>query len=111
MPGKIIKDALENGISCWPDYEGRWPVTSGVKFSFDPSKPAGERIIMETLRDDNDQPIDMEKIYSVSTTSWLLAGKDGYDAFTDPSVVKCTCELDELYGCQDLFIYSAKKFQ
>jgi len=54
MPGKIIKDALENGISCWPDYEGRWPVTSGVKFSFDPSKPAGERIIMETLRDDND---------------------------------------------------------
>lgn len=37
--------ALENGVSQWPKLEGRFPQTSGVKFKFDPSKPAGERVV------------------------------------------------------------------
>jgi 5'-nucleotidase len=39
MTGKTFKEALENGVSQYPNYDGRFPVVSGVKFSFDPEKP------------------------------------------------------------------------
>ena len=36
VPGKIMKNLLENGISAWPNFDGRWPIFSGCKFNFDP---------------------------------------------------------------------------
>ncbi len=41
MPGHILKQIAENGVSLWPKYEGRWPNFSGLKFSFDPNLPSG----------------------------------------------------------------------
>lgn len=41
LPGKILKGILENAISNWPQFDGRWPMTSGLKFEFDPRRPAG----------------------------------------------------------------------
>ncbi len=38
-------EALENGVSQWPKLEGRFPQVSGLKFSFDPSKPPGSRVV------------------------------------------------------------------
>ena len=39
IPGHVLIKILENGISKYPMYDGRWPVFSGLKFSFDPEKP------------------------------------------------------------------------
>jgi hypothetical protein len=50
---KMLKIALENGVSMWPKYDGRFPLTSGVYFSFDPCREKGDRIIAESMRDVN----------------------------------------------------------
>jgi 5'-nucleotidase len=44
MSGKTFKEALENGVSKWPGFDGRWPCVSGIKFKFDPERPAFDRI-------------------------------------------------------------------
>ncbi len=79
MTGHTLIKALENGIGAWPQCEGRFPVTSGIKFQFDPTKPQGSRIILNSIKDDTDQAIDLNKRYSVAVGSNLLLGKDGYE--------------------------------
>jgi 5'-nucleotidase len=49
ITGKTLKEALENGVSKYPQYEGRFPCISGLKFLFDPEKPSNERINYEDI--------------------------------------------------------------
>jgi 5'-nucleotidase len=49
MTGKTFKEALENGVSHYPDFDGRFPLISGVRFSFDPEKLPNERINYEDI--------------------------------------------------------------
>ena len=42
LSGEELRAALENGVSQYPKLEGRFPCVSGVRFSFDPSKPGGQ---------------------------------------------------------------------
>ena len=42
--GATLLAALENAVCKWPQTEGRFCQVSGIKFAFDPSKPAGERV-------------------------------------------------------------------
>ena len=86
MPGKCLLKILENGVGGYPKYEGRWPCVSGMKFSFDPTKPVGERILIDTFMMGDGSPFDPEKTYSVATTNFLTLGKDGFEAFLDPEV-------------------------
>lgn len=86
MNGHSFKEALEAGIAVWPKYDGRWPLTSGIKFKFDPSRPAGQRILTDSLKDDNNMPFDLEKEYVVAIKGFLLAGKDGYDCLASNKV-------------------------
>ena len=87
VTGKILKKILENGLSLWPKYDGRWPLTSGLSFKFDPSKPPGDRIVEGSLTTTEGVPIDPEKYYSLAAKYFLTTGKDGYSAFQDPSVI------------------------
>ncbi len=32
VTGAAFKEALENGVSGWPHFDGKWPLLSGVKF-------------------------------------------------------------------------------
>ena len=54
-----MKNILENGVGMWPKMEGRWPLTSGLKFTFDPSRQPGDRVLPESMVLMNDEPIDM----------------------------------------------------
>ena len=36
IPGDILLQLLENGVSKWPTLDGRFLSVSGLKFSFDP---------------------------------------------------------------------------
>ena len=36
-------------MSQVPRLEGRFPQLSGIRFSFDPSKPGGERVLRDTV--------------------------------------------------------------
>ena len=53
IPGRIFKKLLENGLSGYPDYDGRWGAVSGTKFEFDPERPAGDRILIDTLKNED----------------------------------------------------------
>ncbi len=55
-----LKDLLEHGISNWngTSTNGQMPQVGGLKFSFDPSLAAGNRIQSMALVDSNGNPID-----------------------------------------------------
>ena len=59
ISGKLFIEALENGFSRYPSYDGRWPIISGIKFKFDPNKNPGERILKESITFDDGSPFDM----------------------------------------------------
>ncbi|KAG2448377.1 hypothetical protein HYH02_006959 [Chlamydomonas schloesseri] len=93
--GAQVVEALENGVSQWPKLEGRFPQVSGVKFKFDPSKPAGARVVpgsvyitdFDDTVDDEKTPIQMDKKYRVAVKEYLAKGKDGFDVFMDCKVL------------------------
>lgn len=64
----------------------------GVRFSFDPSKPEGSRILEGSVsvraRNSKEfQPLGVNKKYTVVSKAYLLKGKDGYDSFADAPIV------------------------
>ena len=75
--------------------DGRWPVTSGFKFKFDPSKEPGDRVVDGSLeKTETSEQIDMNKEYFLTTSHYLFTGKDGYSAFLDPSIKLLSEDLD-----------------
>ncbi|KAH8671626.1 5'-nucleotidase [Xylariales sp. PMI_506] len=77
VTGKAIWDALENGVSLYPALEGRFSQVSNIKYTFDPSKAPGSRIITAEI---GNGPIDMEKKYVLVTRGYMARGKDGFDS-------------------------------
>jgi 2',3'-cyclic-nucleotide 2'-phosphodiesterase (5'-nucleotidase family) len=75
IPGSQILAALENGVSQVENGAGRFPQVSGVSFAYDASAPAGSRVSEVMV---GDAPLDMDKLYTVTTNDYMLAGGDGY---------------------------------
>jgi 5'-nucleotidase len=88
-------DILENGVSLWPKYDGRWPLTAGLKFKFDPSKEPGSRILRESFVKSDGSPIEMDKIYSLACKYFLQTGKDGFTTFLEPSIERMFTDYKE----------------
>jgi 5'-nucleotidase len=80
VTGDVLLQALEHGVSLTgPGAEpGRFPQVSGIRFSFDASKPAGARVSGVTV---NGQPVDLKKTYTLVTTSFVAGGGDQYAMF------------------------------
>jgi 5'-nucleotidase len=82
LTGADVTAALENGLSQINDGAGRFPQVSGIKYSFDKSKPAGSRVTSVQVKDGDDfVPIDPGKTYGVVTNNYMRAGGDGYTVF------------------------------
>jgi 2',3'-cyclic-nucleotide 2'-phosphodiesterase (5'-nucleotidase family) len=58
--------------------EGRFLQMSGVTFAFDPTKPAGSRIVSDSVKV-QDEELKLEKLYVVATSDYIAAGKDGFN--------------------------------
>ncbi|GFE65461.1 bifunctional metallophosphatase/5'-nucleotidase [Litoreibacter roseus] len=84
ISGQGLIDALENGVSEVEEVGGRFPQVAGLKFIWDPSKPAGEGRITEVMveGDDGFAPLDVAKVYSVVTNNFVRNGGDGYKMFS-----------------------------
>lgn len=78
LKGSDVKKALEASINGYPEAKGGFLQVSGIKFTFDPSKPAGSRVFDVNV---NDKAIDDTKEYTVAINDFLLQGGDGYDVF------------------------------
>ena len=58
--------------------------TSGFRFTFDPSKPVGQRIVSVTLDDGRSIPRD-GTVYTVTTIDFLVNGEDDYRGYFSPA--------------------------
>lgn len=83
VTGATMIAALENGVSQVEEGAGRFPQVAGLKFTFDPSKPAGERVSdVMVAEGDSFVPIDEGKLYGVVSNNYVRNGGDGYEMFT-----------------------------
>lgn len=80
VTGAVIVEALENGVSQIEDGAGRFPQVAGMSFTFDVSKPAGERISDVTV---GGAALEMDKVYGVVSNNYVRNGGDGYSMFVD----------------------------
>ncbi|KAJ2916879.1 hypothetical protein MD484_g3589, partial [Candolleomyces efflorescens] len=101
--GETIWGALEGGLSKWPAQEGRFPVISGMKVTWDSRKEPGQRVtgvwMIRELEDDNEavqlEPVKREKDgpkYKLVTREYMADGHDGYLPLKDsPRLIDEEC--------------------
>ena len=84
LKGADVLAALEHGVSQVEEAAGRFPQVAGVRYSFDPRKPAGERIVSAEVQEGADwKAIEPEKIYGLVTNNYVRGGGDGYAMFAE----------------------------
>lgn len=77
LTGEQVYQAIEHGVIAYPQtWGGFLHTSSGLEYTFDPNRPAGERIQAITF---NGQPLDHEAKYVVATSDFIANGGDGYD--------------------------------
>ncbi|MFN2516581.1 MAG: bifunctional UDP-sugar hydrolase/5'-nucleotidase [Pyrinomonadaceae bacterium] len=87
LTGATLREALEHGVarSAEDAEPGRFPQVSGVRFTFDASRPPGSRIVTLVV---NGKPLDEKKRYTLATTDYVgIEGGDGYSMFKRARVV------------------------
>lgn len=87
LKGEDIRAALENGVSQIDDGAGRFMQVSGMKYSFDRSKPAGSRVVSVEVREgDAFVPLDPAKTYIVAANNYVRTGGDGFKVFATKAI-------------------------
>ena len=77
VTGANLWKALENSVGGNYPGDGRFAQVSGLKYSFDSSKPIGSRIVSVTKLDGTEIAKD-SKEYTLTTLDFLIYGGDGY---------------------------------
>ena len=77
VKGKAVLEALENSVGTVPALEGRFPQVSNIKFAYDPNGPPGSRVSWAKI---GDQPLGMNRDYTLATRGYMGRGKDGYNS-------------------------------
>lgn len=85
LKGADIVASLEGGVSQIEEGAGRFPQVAGLRYTFDPRKPAnGGRVSdVQVMENGAWAPIDAEKVYGVASNNFMRNGGDGYSAFRD----------------------------
>jgi 5'-nucleotidase / UDP-sugar diphosphatase len=83
LTGAEIKTALEHSVSQAPKESGGFLHVSGMKFTYDSTKPAGSRVVTMEVKnaDGSYTAIDAAKEYVIATNAFTAKGGDGYTVF------------------------------
>lgn len=101
VSGATLRAALENGVSLAREDSkpGRFPQVSGMSFTFNPARPAGDRVVDVKV---GGKPLAPEATYRLATLSFLASGKDGYEMLkgqpSTPALKHGRSPLDVLAG-------------
>jgi 5'-nucleotidase / UDP-sugar diphosphatase len=83
LPGRVVLDALNHGVSSLPSADGRFPQVSGLTMTVEQSAPAGRRVRDVIVAG---QPLDPNRIYTVAMPDFILKQGDGYTMFAGQPV-------------------------
>ena len=96
VTGANLWKALENSVGGNYPGDGRFAQVSGLKYSFDSSKPLGSRIVSVTKLDGTEIAKD-SKEYTLTTLDFLIYGGDGYVNVFSPSQAKVQGALLDVF--------------
>ena len=96
VTGANLWKALENSVGGSYPGDGRFAQVSGLKYSFDSSKPLGSRIVSVTKLDGTEIAKD-SKEYTLTTLDFLIYGGDGYLNVFTPSQAKVQGALLDVF--------------
>ncbi|MGM0841724.1 MAG: bifunctional metallophosphatase/5'-nucleotidase [Bacillota bacterium] len=82
LTGAEIIEALEHSVSAAPTASGAFLQVSGLNFTYDSSKPAGERVVSVKV-DNGTELVDLDESasYFVATNTFTAKGGDNYEVF------------------------------
>ncbi|KIY43682.1 Metallo-dependent phosphatase [Fistulina hepatica ATCC 64428] len=106
LDGEAIWQALESGLETWPRQEGRFPIVSGIRVSWDSRRPPGQRVLGVWLTKEREESIVSNgesgensgqstphyvdgpavenvkggKLYKIVTREYMAQGHDGYSS-------------------------------
>jgi 5'-nucleotidase len=85
VSGEALRQALENGVSrSAEDVEpGRFPQVSGLRFTFDVTRPAGSRVVSLTV---GGQALDAQRTYVLATNAFMAGGGNDYTMLKEAKV-------------------------
>ncbi|UGB30495.1 5'-nucleotidase C-terminal domain-containing protein [Metabacillus sp. B2-18] len=85
LTGAEILTALEHSVGQAPNESGGFLHVSGMKFTYDSSKPKGERVVTVEVEETegNFVQLDPAKEYAIATNAFTAKGGDGYTVFAD----------------------------
>jgi len=84
MPGRVVLQALDSGVSRLPAAAGMFPQVSGLRFVADAKAPAGSRVREVQV---NGEPLQPERNYTVAIPDFILRGGDGYTMFANQQIL------------------------
>ena len=96
VTGANLWKALENSVGGNYPGDGRFAQVSGLKYSFDSSKPIGSRIVSVTKLDGTEIAKD-SKEYTLTTLDFLIYGGDGYLNVFSPASAKVQGALLDIF--------------
>eukprot|EP01061_Rhynchopus_euleeides_P024369 TRINITY_DN392_c0_g1_i9.p1 TRINITY_DN392_c0_g1~~TRINITY_DN392_c0_g1_i9.p1 ORF type:complete len:981 (+),score=333.05 TRINITY_DN392_c0_g1_i9:44-2986(+) len=114
MTGTVLLDVLNHGVglvlpngSNPVDNEaGLFPQISGMRMAFDPQLPAARRVVSVVVFDADSQqyvPLQHTRMYSVTLTSFIAAGGDGYTMLRD-NVQSQHCLVETMLQAVDAYL-------
>lgn len=84
LTGAEIVEALEHSVKDAPGENGGFLHISGMRFTYDSSQPAGERVVSAEVKQGNEyEALDLNKVYVTSMNNFTANGGDGFDVFGD----------------------------
>ncbi|XP_034650773.1 mannosylglucosyl-3-phosphoglycerate phosphatase isoform X1 [Drosophila subobscura] len=86
VSGRVLWQALENGVSAYPKLEGRFPQVAGISFAFNPLAEPGKRIDPQLIQV-GDEYLNLEQTYKLCVKSYIFMGCDGYTMFKGVTVL------------------------
>lgn len=84
VPGRVVLQALNHGVSRLPTAAGQFPQVSGLTMRVDLKGPVGERVKDVKVQG---QPIDSDRLYTVAIPDFVWLGGDGYTMFAGQRVL------------------------
>lgn len=88
LRGSDVIKALENGVSQVESGAGRFPQVGGMRYTFDPQRRPGNRILSVEVKnpDGTFSPLDPNEIYIVTSNDFMRRGGDAYTVFLDNAI-------------------------